>query len=817
MESQSAAVLRTDAQGILDWASPSALTMLGWKETQLVGSPVADLLFDHPTTCWDAAGLAAAGGARGPVEVRLRSAEDSFHWCSVRVEPILDPSASVVGYTLVLVDVHFEFTTRRALDALSAGNRIAASAEEEHRLLVDMCNSVVDDSGFSFCWYGRPVDDATQSVQKVASSSDHQEYLDVIEVSWGKGPLGLGPTGTALATGVPVVAGNLDVAEGFRPWVDAAVTHGFRSSIAIPVVVDDAVDGALSVYAAEVDAFNDLAAGVLTELAAQLGYGLRRLRDADRLRKASDDQALLVAAIEHASESVIVTDLTPTILYANPAATESSGYPLEEIVGRNPNMFRSGVQDDSFYAEMWSQLLQGLPWRGLLVNMTKNGELYQEVASITPVRDGNGAVSGYVAVKGNLTRERRLEADLLGQRRRHNSVLGLMQTVRVAATLEATVAAFCEAVMELEDMDAVRLLVSEPNGGIVPLGIVGPHGSEWDVGVPLDINRLDQLLEETRNGAWWFELTSLGGGGGFSPALSAMMLDAGYASAALAPVRWEGQMVGVLVVASRDGSSEEWSGVRLQMLDELGSFAGTLFGAQIAHYAQRERTRVALHDVIEHRKFHPVFQPIVALASGQVIGFEALTRFDDGCRPDIRFADAHAVGLGPELELATAIASVEVARQLDPGVWLSINLSPAAIIEGHAATVIAASDRPITIEITEHAEVENYPAVRRALEMNGPVRISIDDAGAGFASLRHILELQPDVVKLDIGIVRGIDGDPARQALAAGLCHFAALTGTVLIAEGVETEAEAETLRGLSIELVQGYLFGRPEPLPPIG
>ncbi|HZM54301.1 MAG TPA: PAS domain S-box protein, partial [Acidimicrobiales bacterium] len=522
MESQSAAVLRTDAQGILDWASPSALAMLGWKETQLAGSPVADLLFDHPTICWDAAGLATAGGARGPVEVRLRSAEDSFHWCSVRVEPILDPSASVVGYTLVLVDVHFEFTTRRALDALSAGNRIVASAEQEHKLLVDMCNSVVDDSGFSFCWYGRPVDDATQSVEKVASSSDHQEYLDVIEVSWGTGPLGLGPTGAALATGVPVVAGNLDVAEGFRPWVDAAAIHGFRSSIAIPVVVDDVVDGALSVYAAEVDAFNDLAAGVLTELAAQLGFGLRRLRDADRLRKASDDQALLVAAIEHASESVIVTDLTPTILYANPAATESSGYPLEEIIGRNPSMFRSGVQDDSFYTGMWSQLLQGLPWRGMLVNMTKNGELYQEVASITPVRDGNGAVSGYVAVKGNLTRERRLEADLLGQRRRHNSVLELMQTVRVAATLEATVAAFCEAVMELEDMDAVRLLVSEPSGGIVPLGIVGPHGSEWDVGVPLDINRLDQLLEETRNGAWWFELTSLGEGGGFSPALSAM-------------------------------------------------------------------------------------------------------------------------------------------------------------------------------------------------------------------------------------------------------------------------------------------------------
>ena len=93
------------------------------------------------------------------------------------------------------------------------------------------------------------------------------------------------------------------------------------------------------------------------------------------------------------------------------------------------------------------------------------------------------------------------------------------------------------------------------------------------------------------------------------------------------------------------------------------------------------------------------------------------------------------------------------------------------------------------------------------------MKVSVDDAGAGFASLRHILELKPDFVKLDVALVRGIEADPARQALIVGLCHFAARTGAILIAEGIETAAEAETVRGLGVPFGQGYLLGRPGPL----
>ncbi|MEQ1703385.1 MAG: EAL domain-containing protein, partial [Ilumatobacteraceae bacterium] len=114
------------------------------------------------------------------------------------------------------------------------------------------------------------------------------------------------------------------------------------------------------------------------------------------------------------------------------------------------------------------------------------------------------------------------------------------------------------------------------------------------------------------------------------------------------------------------------------------------------------------------------------------------------------------------------------------------------------------------VEITEHIEIDSYPAVREAITACAPARLAVDDAGAGFASLRHILELEPDLVKLDIGLVSGVDHDPARQALVAGLCHFSSRTGTALIAEGVETIEELRVLRELGVGFVQGYLLSRP-------
>lgn len=150
--------------------------------------------------------------------------------------------------------------------------------------------------------------------------------------------------------------------------------------------------------------------------------------------------------------------------------------------------------------------------------------------------------------------------------------------------------------------------------------------------------------------------------------------------------------------------------------------------------------------------------------------------------------------------MATLQAAFAAAEALPPSVWLNLNASPALIVAGEPLrTLIARSRRRIVVEVTENTGIADYSAVEFA----------IDDAGTGFASLRHIVELRPAFVKLDRSLIAGIESDEARQAMIVGLCHFAQVTGCRLIVEGIETDRELTVLRGLAIELGQRYLLGR--------
>ena len=198
-----------------------------------------------------------------------------------------------------------------------------------------------------------------------------------------------------------------------------------------------------------------------------------------------------------------------------------------------------------------------------------------------------------------------------------------------------------------------------------------------------------------------------------------------------------------------------------------------------------------------------------------MIGYEALTRFTDGSSPVQRFAEAEGAGLAVDLERAAAASAMAAATRLPDGPWLSINLSPAVLPELRQLTALAVTpQRPLVVEITERMAIEDYGAARRLLRRHLPyARIAVDDAGAGFASLRHIAELRPQIVKLDMQLVHNVHRDPAREALVAGMVHFAAESGCELIAEGIETEQERRALVRLGVSVGQGFLLGRPDAL----
>ncbi|MDB5576827.1 MAG: diguanylate phosphodiesterase domain with sensor [Bradyrhizobium sp.] len=236
----------------------------------------------------------------------------------------------------------------------------------------------------------------------------------------------------------------------------------------------------------------------------------------------------------------------------------------------------------------------------------------------------------------------------------------------------------------------------------------------------------------------------------------------------------------------------------------------------IAEVAGHKRERIG--GVIEHDRFSIVYQPIRDMHSRQAVGFECLTRFSGAPSrpPNEWFNEAAEVGLGTALELAAIRAALGALGSLPKHLHLAMNASVETVMSCEFADLM--NELPsgqIVIEITEHTDVENYEDLVRALQplRQRGIRLAIDDAGAGYSSLRHILHLRPDYIKLDMDLIRHIDIDPARRALASALIGFARDTGSVIIAEGVETASEFATLQSLGVEQVQGYFLGRPMPL----
>ena len=255
---------------------------------------------------------------------------------------------------------------------------------------------------------------------------------------------------------------------------------------------------------------------------------------------------------------------------------------------------------------------------------------------------------------------------------------------------------------------------------------------------------------------------------------------------------------------------------RMPILLEAADLTAALLRADLETEQEQMRARASLEAIIAGQAFTPHFQPLVSLADRSVVGYEALTRFADGTPPDIRFAEAERLGLGYELELATLRAAVHAAASLPATTFLTLNVSPSLVLVGQGlGRVLAARTRELVLEITEHARIDDYAALRAAIErIDPPLKVAVDDAGSGYASLGHILALRPAYAKLDLSWVCGIEADSARQAMVAGLVHFATEVGCQLIGEGIETEAELQTLRRLGVPLGQGYLLGRPLPAP---
>jgi PAS domain S-box-containing protein len=283
-------------------------------------------------------------------------------------------------------------------------------------------------------------------------------------------------------------------------------------------------------------------------------------------------------------------------------------------------------------------------------------------------------------------------------------------------------------------------------------------------------------------------------------------------------IGWQGERWRCLL---RDGSQVWFTGSAVPLLGPRGQVIGYTGSAQPLGKGAVDEQRLTelAHEIyarLESQGILAVYQPIVSVATGKLVGAESLSRFPGSERaPQAWFTGAAEVGLQTRLELAAIRRCLQGATQLPEDIYVSVNVSPDTLVEPTLFEVLRAGPLPLhrlVLEITEHAAITNYLEVLRAVEdfRRAGVRIAVDDTGAGYASFRHILRLRPEKIKLDRTLITGIHDDPALRALATAVVAFGREMGAVVIAEGIEIMEELRSLQTLGVDAAQGYLFGRP-------
>jgi EAL domain-containing protein (putative c-di-GMP-specific phosphodiesterase class I) len=495
------------------------------------------------------------------------------------------------------------------------------------------------------------------------------------------------------------------------------------------------------------------------------------------------------------------------VRYANPSFLETFAGE-GRVEGRSLFEIAGGTFDTPAFRERLDHLRLG----GRVHGWQLGSRAGRKILSIDLVSiDGAFFETGLVVVAMRDETERvELASDVARSKHDQADLATRLNRLRAAETPGATARRIIDELAMVPGFDFLEIGAFGPGRRLVPLALSVPPSAPLAVGQPIPDERSRYLFERAAAGPWiegWQARPEDG-------AYGVQMSTTGIRAVAYAPIHGPTSLIGLLMMGTTSASDAERIGDQFPALLSFAAIAGALLGPALERHNKEASARANIEAIIAAGGFEPVFQPVVDLATRRVVGYEALTRFADGASPADRFGQAALLGIGHALERACARRSLEAAARLPEGVWIGLNASPGMLLDSpELAEILQSTPRDVVLEITEHAAVVDYAALHEAIaDLGRGTRVAVDDAGAGYAGLQRILELRADLIKLDIGLVRGVEADPARQALVAGMAHFAKQTGARLLAEGVESEAEARILVELGVEYGQGYLFGYPAP-----
>ncbi|MEO5353511.1 MAG: GAF domain-containing protein [Magnetococcus sp. XQGC-1] len=293
----------------------------------------------------------------------------------------------------------------RALTAISLASEALLHSEDEQAFMNDVCRLIVEQAGYRMSWIGLLRHDAAKSVEPVAWFGCADCYLKNLQITWADAERGRGPTGSAIRVGRPILARNLLTDPSFAPWRELALAHGYASSLAIPLSIDERIIGTLNIYAAEPDAFAVDELRFLTDLTSHVALGIHSFRQEMHAKR-------LLAAMEQTREMILISDQQGRVQYANQAFLALTGQRLDEIMEREILAVWAGQSSRELIEQALQTVRQGQTWRGRLPGRQRDGQPMEWEASLSPVQDAEGAIVNFVGVYRDVTQQGQMEAQL---------------------------------------------------------------------------------------------------------------------------------------------------------------------------------------------------------------------------------------------------------------------------------------------------------------------------------------------------------------------------------------------------------------------
>ncbi|MCX8031496.1 MAG: EAL domain-containing protein [Thermodesulfovibrionales bacterium] len=779
-------------------------TLLNYPEERLYSISILDLLHQQDKKLLTDSNHRRIKGERFPENYELRIFKDDGSL--LYVNSIVNTILYKGKYTglMVFYDITSKKFSENTKTIIGQVNKIVTQSLTEEEIYDGICSSLIENLGLRFAWVGM-LNDNKKITPKFFKGTDQKLTETIYEIFQNT------------SSSYTSVSGEVEITPDLRKqveknsYIDELIKKGIMSSCVIPLSKYGKVVSLLNIYSDFVNFFNDSIKDLLSEIQRDLSFALERV---ERIRH----NTIISEALKNSDTWILVTDEKGEIIFVNEAVEKISGYKKEELIGKNPNIFKSGLNPPEFYKEMWDTILRGEIFNAITPNRVKNGEIFHADLKIIPV-NLPGDIKRFVAVAKDITEKLRL-SEKVQRLQNYDALTELLNMSGFSAFVSQ------------------RLNQSKNFGLLVLIDIYEMTYINKIYGISIGDRVLVEVGKNLKKIFDYTEAIARIGADTFGVYIVSEDYDEIYKvylklhalNGLLLSIEDKAITIDINAAISihpKDGEGfktlYERADITLQRAKKEGQGIIKFFDPEIEKDSEKLWNMFNLvKKAITEKLFSFYYQPYYYTHSLQVAGLEALIRIIE--RDGRVFTPNFFIDYlenSQYLKVFENWAIREVSDKIKR--WqlgISLNISGKTFNDPNFVKLI--SDIPVeirnslTIEITERLFIDKPKLAMKILEeiksIENPPKIAMDDFGTGYSSLVYLKDLAIDIIKIDRAFIKEMLYDKKSLSIIQTIIDLAQRLEKITLAEGIETEEQYNILKSFGCDLVQGFIFSKPLP-----